>query len=208
MKRVLIIEDLPAAREWLAESVHLAFPTSQIDMAADCAGARDALDRQWPGMALIDLGLPDGDGTRLIAWIKSRHPATLCIVASTFADDTHIFPALRAGADGYFTKDQGRAELARLLTEIADGQPPLSPDVARRLMAYFQHEDQPEAPLSERETEVLRLIGKGYSSTEVGRLLGITRNTAAGYVKDIYRKLGISSRAEAALKAAEFGLLR
>lgn len=208
MKRVLIVEDLPFVRDWLAEGVRLAFADSRIESASDCASARERLDRSWPELALVDLGLPDGDGTRLIAWIKSRHPATLCVVASTFADDAHIFPALRAGADGYFTKDQGHAELARILAEIAAGHPPLSPGVAHRLIAYFQHEDQPEAPLSEREVEVLRLIGKGYSSTEVGRLLDITRNTAAGYVKNIYRKLGISSRAEAALKAAEFGLLR
>lgn len=208
MKRVLIVEDLPFARDWLTEGVRLAFPGSQIETAPDCAGARSRLERHWPELALVDLGLPDGDGTRLIAWIKSRHAATLCVVASTFADDGHIFPALRAGADGYFTKDQGQSELARILTEIAAGHPPLSPGVARRLMAYFQHEDRPELPLSEREIEVLRLIGKGFSSTEVGRLLDITRNTAAGYVKDIYRKLGINSRAEAALKAAEFGLLR
>ncbi len=208
MKRVLIIEDLPAARDWLVAGVQRAFPESRIETVGDCAGAKEALGRSWPDMALVDLGLPDGDGTRLIAWVKSKQADTLCIVASTFADDAHIFPALRAGADGYFTKDQGPDELARLLTEIAAGHPPLSPAVARRMMAYFQDDDPPEVPLSERETEVLRLIGKGYSSIETGRLLNITRHTAAGYVKDIYRKLGISSRAEAAIKAVEFGLLR
>lgn len=90
----------------------------------------------------------------------------------------------------------------------SEGHPPLSPGIARRLLDYFHQPDPLETPLTNRETEVLQLIGKGYATAEVAGLLEITRNTAAGYVKEIYRKLGINSRAEAALKAAEFGLLR
>lgn len=119
-----------------------------------------------------------------------------------------LFPALRAGADGYFTKDQGQTELIRILTEIGAGRPPLSPGIARRLLNFFHQTDPVATPLTRREAEVLQLIGKGYATGEVAKLLDITRNTAAGYIKEIYRKLGINSRAEAAIKAAEFGLLR
>lgn len=208
MKVGLIIEDLPAARTWLAAALEQAFPGMQIHFAADCSEVRKHLESSIPDLALVDLGLPDGDGTSLIAAIKARHPEALCIVASTFADDAHLFPALRAGADGYFTKDQGQTELVRILVDISAGKPPLSPGIARRLLNFFQDPEPPETPLTPRETEVLQLIGKGFSVAEVARLLGITKNTAAGYIKDIYRKLGINSRAEAALKAAEFGLLR
>ncbi len=208
LDRCLIIEDLPAARDWLSKAVTEAFPGIQVSEAEDCTTARQLLSKLLPDLALVDLGLPDGDGTALIAAIKAAKPDCLCIVASTFADDAHLFPALRAGADGYFTKDQGRAELVRTLSDIEQGYPPLSPAVAQRLLGFFHAPDPLETPLTARETEVLQLIGKGYSTAEVARLLTITRNTAAGYIKEIYRKLGINSRAEAALKAAEFGLLR
>lgn len=208
MKHALVIEDLPAARQWLAAALGQAFPDLAVDLAEDCASARRCLSNRLPDLALIDLGLPDGDGTALIAAIKAVKPDCLCIVASTFADDAHLFPALRAGADGYFTKDQGQAELVRTLSDIEQGQPPLSPGIARRLLDFFHQPDPLETPLTPRESEVLQLIGKGYATAEVATLLEITRNTAAGYIKEIYRKLGINSRAEAALKAAEFGLLR
>ncbi|AKS41633.1 response regulator [Wenzhouxiangella marina] len=208
MNKALIIEDLPAARAWLEAALNEAFPGISVACTESCSGAREWLAQDRPDLALVDLGLPDGDGTALIAAIKRAHPDALCVVASTFADDAHLFPALRAGADGYFTKDQGQDALVRVLREISQGKPPLSPGIARRLLSFFQDPEPPETPLSPRETEVLQLIGKGYSLNEVGRLLEITRHTAAGYVKDIYRKLGINSRAEAALKAAEFGLLR
>ncbi len=208
MKRCLIIEDLPAARQWLTKAVEQTFPNITVESAPDCAGARVLLSKHLPDLALVDLGLPDGDGSTLIAAIKAAQPNCLCIVASTFADDGHLFPALRAGADGYFTKDQGQAALVQTLSEIKQGHPPLSPSVARRLLDFFHQPEPVHTPLTNRETEVLQLIGKGYATAEVARLLTITRNTAAGYIKEIYRKLGINSRAEAALKAAEFGLLR
>lgn len=207
MKHCLIIEDLPATRDWLASAVACAFPDIAIEQAVDCREARQSLASRLPDLALVDLGLPDGDGASLIAAIKTANPSCLCIVASTFADDAHLFPALRAGADGYFTKDRKQAELIQALRDIEAGRPPLSPGIARRLLSHFQPDEPGETPLTERETSILQLIGKGYSTGEAGDLLGITRNTAAGYVKEVYRKLGINSRAEAALKAAEFGLL-
>lgn len=206
-RTALIIEDLPAARTWLKEAVSMAFPTIKIETAGSCKQARACLERALPDLALVDLGLPDGDGTGLIAAIKARSTDPLCLVTSTFADDDHLFPALRAGADGYFTKDQGQNELVRILHEISQGKPPLSPGIAKRLLEFFHTPEPSTSPLTPRQTDVLQLIGKGYSLPEVSEFLGITRNTTAGYVKDIYRKLGISSRAEAALKAAEFGLL-
>ncbi len=208
MKNCLIVEDLPDARQWLTRAVQQAFSGIAVETAQDCAEARDQLSIRLPDLALIDLGLPDGDGCTLIAAIKRAKPGCLCIVASTFADDQHIFPALRAGADGYFTKDQGQAALVQTLSDIEQGRPPLSPGIARRLLDFFHQPEPAHTPLTNRETEVLQLIGKGYATAEVARLLTITPNTAAGYIKEIYRKLGINSRAEAALKAAEFGLLR
>lgn len=204
--RALVVDDLASSRDWLSRALEQAFPGIAITLAASLAEARGQIE-QAPPLALIDLGLPDGSGIRLI---ESLHPlGTLCIVATIFDDDAHLFPALHAGAQGYVLKDQSTDTLAAMLTGIAAGQPPLSPSIARRLLRHFQPAlpgaSQPN--LTGRETDVLRLIAKGHTVVDVARLLGLSRHTAAGYVKDVYRKLSVSSRAEATLEATRRGLV-
>ena len=209
MKTGFILEDLPESQAWLRDALEQSFPGIAIDSAYSLAEAAHKLAAgPAPDIALIDLGLPDGSGITLIEQIQRRSPATLCIVASIYDDDGHIIPALRAGARGYLLKDQPVAGLVPALTGIAAGPPPLSPANARRMLAFFQ--PAPSAPgpdLTERETEVLRLISKGLTQAETARLLGISQHTVAGYVKELYRKLNVSSRAEAALIARDLGLV-
>lgn len=161
-----------------------------------------------PPLALIDLGLPDGSGVSLIERLRARGD-TLCIVATVFDDDAHLFPALRAGAQGYVLKDQSTQTLADMLHGIAAGQPPLSPSIERRLLRYFQPIPAPadEPNLRPRETDVLRLSAKGMTLAEVSEALGLSRHTVSGYLKDVYRKLSVSSRAEATLEATRRGLV-
>lgn len=206
--RALIVDDLPSSRDWLARATAQAFAGIDIVQAASLAQARSLADPP-PPLALIDLGLPDGSGVELIAELGPR--GTLCVVATVFDDDAHLFPALRAGAQGYVLKDQSTEALAAMLSGIAAGQPPLSPSIARRLLSHFVI--APAAPMEEdaaltaRETEVLRLVAKGLSSSEVAELLGLSRHTVAGYLKDIYRKLSVGSRAEATVEAMRRGLV-
>lgn len=211
MQTGFILEDLPESQVWLSEALTKSFPGIAIDSAFSVQEARDKLAvSAMPDIALIDLGLPDGSGVELIEFIQRRSPDTLCIVASIYHDDGHIFPALRAGAQGYLLKDQPVAAIVAALTGIAGGQPPLSPAIARRMLSFFQPGPAPATPtpaLTERETEVLRMISKGMTQAETGRLLGISQHTVAGYVKELYRKLNVSSRAEAALLARDMGLV-
>jgi DNA-binding NarL/FixJ family response regulator len=127
-----------------------------------------------------------------------------------FDDDAHLFPALRAGAQGYVLKDQSPEALAGMLRGIAAGQPPLSPSIARRLLRHFQPAPAPateEVLLTPRETEVLQLVAKGLSAQQVADALGLSRHTVTGYLKDVYRKLSVTTRAEATLEAARRGLI-
>ncbi len=206
--RALIVDDLPSSRDWLAQALHLAFPGIAIDSAANLADAARLIEPP-PPLALIDLGLPDGSGVQLIERLRGH---TLCIVATVFDDDAHLFPALRAGAEGYVLKDQNPDALADMLRGIAAGQPPLSPSIARRLLRHFapapqQAQAPAESDLTPRETDVLRLTAKGLTRQEVAQLLQLSAHTVAGYLKDIYRKLSIGSRAEATLEAARRGLV-
>ena len=203
--RALVVDDLASSREWLAKALALAFPGIVVDQAASLAEAGTVAP---PPLALIDLGLPDGSGTELVERLCAQ-AGTLCIIATVFDDDAHLFPALRAGAQGYVLKDQDVDSLAAMLQGIAAGQPPLSPSIARRLLRHFQPPAQAaeEPRLTPRETEVLRLTAKGMTLPEAAALLDISRHTVAGYLKEIYRKLRIGNRAEATREAARRGLI-
>lgn len=208
-QRALVVDDLPGSRDWLARALALAFPGIVVQQAASLAEGLACLAPP-PPLALIDLGLPDGSGLRLIEALRSLPGHCLCIVATVFDDDAHLFPALRAGAEGYVLKDQSPEHLAEMLRGIAAGQPPLSPSIARRLLRHFQPEPAPAQEteaLTARETDVLRLIAKGLTVAESAGVLDLSRHTVAGYLKAIYRKLSVNSRAEAALEATRRGLV-
>lgn len=209
MNTAFILEDIPESQAWLTAALTESFPNIAINTAMTIADALEKLPHlSKVDIALIDLGLPDGSGLKIIEWFNRHSPETLCVVASIFDDDKHIFPAIRAGAHGYLLKDQSTAAIVQALNGIVTGQPPLSPAIARKLLNHF-HAPQtaPHEILTEREKEVLSIIAKGMTMAETAKMLGITRNTIAGYIKDIYRKLNVSSRAEAALSAQRMGLI-
>lgn len=211
MKTAFILEDTPESQVWLSEVLRQSFPAIHIQSAYTIEQALALLPTlPTQDIALIDLSLPDGSGVSVIEWFNRHSLPTICVVASIFDDDNHIFPALRAGAHGYLLKDQPQAAIVQALNGIVTGQPPLSPAIARKLLRHF-HEPLPElhaqALLTEREKEVLSIIAKGMTMVETANMLGLKRNTIAGYVKEIYRKLNVSSRAEAAISAQKMGLI-
>ena len=206
MRTALIVEDQSDSQQWLQVVLAEAFPAIQSSVAGSLAQAAAILsDRQFD-LALIDLGLPDGNGSQLIGEIAQRSPQTLRIVATIFDDDEHLLPALRAGAQGYLLKQQGKAKLVALLQGIAEGQPPLSPAIARRILESF-HTSQSPHDLSARECEVLGLIARGYRNTEAAEQLNLSPHTVHSHIKTIYQKLNVSSRVEAAMEAKRRGII-
>ncbi|RDE09928.1 response regulator [Pelagibacterium lacus] len=208
MTRILIVEDLSETRRWLIEIVHASFPECEIHEAASMrAGIAQAAARDYD-VALIDLGLPDGSGLDVLRNLRLLRPQTVCVVTTVMGDDASIVGALSAGAQGYLLKEQPQDLLIRQLKQMAEGIPALSPSVARRIMEHFKRTGPaaPEDDLTGREREVLALIGRGLRNGEVAAALDISENTVAGHIKSIYRKLGISSRAEASWHAARLGL--
>lgn len=205
----LLVEDIKDAQDWLSRALQTSFPGIAITVADTLHEARHKLSLgPAPQLALIDLGLPDGSGIELIAELGRQAPATQCIVVSIYDDNRHLFPALRAGAQGYLLKDQPQKQIVELLQSITQDHPPLSPAIARKLLSFFQDAaPTPSDTLTRREAEVLSLIAKGVTQAEAARLLGISAHTVCGYVKEIYRKLNVSTRAEAALSAQKLGLI-
>jgi DNA-binding NarL/FixJ family response regulator len=202
----LVVEDHASSRQWLLETLEIAFPGITCHDAENVKSANDEIDQSTPDIALIDLNLPDGSGVDIIRRLRQSTDCQ-CIVTTIYDDDHHLFPALRAGASGYILKEHSKDAIADLLRGIVNGAPPLSPSVARRLLQHYEEPSSKEANLTPREREVLVLIAKGFHVKRVAQLLDITPNTCSGYVKIIYRKLDISSRAEATLEATRLGYI-
>lgn len=217
MKIALVLEDMPESQDMLREIAQAAFPGIRVRCVPDVASALSIINQFEFDLALIDLSLPDGNGTTVIEAMATRFPDSMIVVATIFDDDAHLFPALRAGAHGYLLKDQAPEQLVNQLRRISEGQPPLSPSVARRLLDHFREEQDAvstedavtvsDTLLTPREREVLLQLTRGISIADIGAVMGISRHTVSDHVKNIYRKLNITSRAEAALQAKHMGLV-
>jgi DNA-binding NarL/FixJ family response regulator len=217
MKNILLLEDLPEIRAWLRALVLRVFPDAHISESARVHDAIELVQAVKFDLALIDLGLPDGSGVDVVTKLRDVQPEAQSVVVTIHDDDEHLFPALQAGAYGYILKEQPRELITEQLQRISQGEPPLSPSIARRVIAHFTAKAKPQAAvasanamphvsLTDRESEVLLRVAKGYTLPEIGVQLGLSRHTIADYVKQIYRKLNVSSRAEAALEAQRMGL--
>lgn len=216
-KYALVLEDKPEVNAWLCSLVQQAFPALGTMAAHSLQAARALLgDNRDIQLALIDLGLPDGNGIELIRELHVTRPDISLIVTTIHGDDDNLFGAITAGAQGYLLKEQDENLFLLQLRQLEQGQPPLSPSIARRMMEYFRQQ-APLAPasigntednvhLTPRESDVLAGIGRGLRVSEVAQQLGLADSTVASYIKNIYFKLNISSRAEAALEAARRGL--
>lgn len=212
MENILLLEDLPEIRVWLRKLVLQVFPMAKIAESSRVQDALDLITAVKFDLALVDLGLPDGSGVSVVSKLRDVQPDAQSVVVTIHDDDEHLFPALQAGAFGYILKEQPRELITEQLQRISQGEPPLSPSIARRVMAHFAAKGRPQVTsmgnisLTDRESEVLLRVAKGYTLPEIGVQLGLSRHTIADYVKQIYRKLNVSSRAEAALEAQRLGL--
>lgn len=207
----LLIEDQPPTRDWMLAVLAMAFPGIRIETAATLKAANAWLDQNGSALWLVvvDLGLPDGSGVDIVRRIHTDHPDTLSVVATIYDDDAHLFEAIAAGARGYVLKDEEAELLVGYLRRIERGEPPLSPSIAHRMLRHFRAPAAPvddDAGLSPRETEVLTLLARGMTVAEAAARLGLQPQTVASYVKVIYQKLCVSSRAEATREAIRRGL--
>ena len=207
--QILILEDMPDTQAWLKGACLLAYPESHITVASSIAEASSYIANHDPTLALLDLELPDGKGNTFIPTLLGSHPDCLCIVVTIYADENHLLPSLNAGAKGYILKDQSRQRIAEMLKQAVAGELPLSPAIATMVLKHFSSTDEipEESPLTQRESDVLCLVASGASSPVVAAQLKISKYTVEDHLKQIYRKLNISSRAEAALAAKRLKLI-
>lgn len=218
----LIVEDNGPMRERLLRLLGELIGSDALLTTADSiAVAKAQLGEGAKGMAVIDIGLPDGSGIELIAWLHEHCPQVTAVVISAFGDEETVLAALRAGAIGYLLKERDDIELRLALQSIQRGGAPIDPFVARRILSLLKAPAPrlqavpgvwPNATqdhmLTERESEILQLVARGCSNREIARLTTLSRFTIEGYTKAIYRKLAVSSRTAAIFEAKNLGLLR
>jgi DNA-binding NarL/FixJ family response regulator len=169
---------------------------------------------------LVDLGLPDGSGIEVIRAAARQWPSCNIMVSTNFGDETHVMRSIEAGAAGYLLKDSSPSKMADEIRSLANGGSPISPIIARQVLARFRHQPAPAAHeepaahaddvtalLSQREKQVLDYITKGFTVHEIAGLMELSHFTVRTFVRRIYSKLKVSSKAEAIYEARTQGLL-
>lgn len=210
---VALVEDDAATRARLQAAVRQDRTLALLHVATNAADMIDWLREGRPDVLLVDLGLPDRPGLEVIHWCRRMSPLTEIMVVTLFGDEANMISAFEAGARGYLLKDGTEEDLARHVNELRAGGSPMSPLIARQLVARLS---QPAPPvpnaaaadlLSPREQELLALVARGFTYGECARLLGITHNTVQTHIKSIYGKLAVHSKTEAVYEARQMGLL-
>lgn len=205
---MLILEDNPQTLAWLVEIVAETFPSATIRSAETLKSGMIQIRSKTFDLVLVDLGLPDGSGITLIQELRTTSENTYIVVATIFDDDQHLINALRAGANGYLLKNEPKETLISHLKGIATSRAPMSNDALDKVINHFNRQTTDMVTLTAREEEVLQLVAKGYNVAQSAAMLGLSANTVKSYLKAVYSKLGISSRAEATAEAIKRQLIQ
>jgi DNA-binding NarL/FixJ family response regulator len=204
--RILIVDDHSVVRQGLRMFLGLDPELEVIGEAQDGAEALQRVRELQPDVVLMDLLMPIMDGITATTHIRRDHPDVEVLALTSVLEDASVVGAVRAGAIGYLLKDTQADELCRAIKAAAEGQVQLSPKAAARLMREVRAPESPEA-LTERETEVLRLLAQGQSNKEIAHTLSIGEKTVKTHVSNVLGKLSVQSRTQAALYAVRIGLV-
>ncbi len=207
--RVLVVDDHAMVRQGIATFIEL---QDDIELAGEAANGKEAIagvEQLHPDVVLMDLVMPEMDGVTATREIKARHPEVKVLALTSFVNDAQITPALQAGASGYLLKDLSAGELMKAIRAVQRGETPLAPAVAKKLVEGIAspREESPGLDrLTDREREVLALLGRGMSNKEIAAHLSISEKTVKFHVSSILNKLGLTDRTQAALFASKHGL--
>ena len=216
---VLVVEDEPLIQQRLARILaQLGYQPDMLCFASTLAAARQLAAQRHYALALVDLGLPDGNGTALIAALRAQDATMGILVISAWSTEEAILQALRAGATGYLLKERDDLEVMLSIRSVLRGGAPIDPFIARRVMIEFQQ--QPASPavapmaaaseddaLSPREIDILQQVANGLSHRETAERMHISRHTVEAHIRNIYRKLSVNSRLRAITEARARGLM-
>ena len=208
--RILITDDHAVVREGLRLLINTEPGMVVVGQAADGVEAVEMARSLQPDVILLDLMMPRKDGIAAIGEIKEENPKARILVLTSFAEDDKVFPAIKAGAQGYLLKDSSPQELLQAIRETYAGESSLHPAIARKLIREINRPttDLPpsQEPLTEREMEVLKYVAQGLSNQSIADKLVISERTVRTHVGNILTKLHLANRTQAALYALKKGL--
>ncbi len=211
MIRVCLIDDQTLVRQGIRSLLDLG-GVEVVAEAADGEAGLAAIRESRPDVVLLDLRMPKLDGLGVLRVLAEQADAPPVLILTTFDDDALVLEGLKAGARGYLLKDVTLEQLLTSVHTLAEGRSFVQPAVTDRLLKSLRTHggeaplEQPE-PLTERETEVLRLLAGGYSNKEIARALELSEGTVKNHVSSILSKMGLRDRTRAVLKALELGLI-
>ena len=202
--RVAVVEDDRSTREGLGTLIGGTAGYACVGLFASVEDGLRGLAGADPDVMLLDIQLPGRPGSEGVRLFRERHPRTQVVMLTAFDDDARIFESLCNGASGYILKKMPPARLLEAVREAHEGGAPMSPEIARKVVATFRVESPPPRPeqaLTPQEQRLLRILAEGATYREAGDRLGITANTVRNYIRSIYDKLQVHSKSEAVVKA-------
>ena len=211
MISVMLVDDQNLVRKGVRSLLELSAEIEVVAEAADGAEAIRMVPEVEPDVVLLDMRMPGLSGLDVLRELSGRDALPPTIILTTFDDDEVVLDGIQAGARGYLLKDVALADLVNAIKTVAEGGSIVKPAVTQRLLKGleklhndFSSLDRPD-PLTDRETEILRLMAGGYSNKEIANSLGVAEGTVKNHVSNILSKMGVRDRTRAVLKAFELG---
>jgi DNA-binding NarL/FixJ family response regulator len=202
--RVFLLDDHEVVRRGIRDLLESEDDLEVVGEAGTAEEAYGRIPATTPDVAVLDMRLPDGDGIDVCREIRSRHPEIACIMLTSFADDDAVYAAILAGAAGYLLKQVRGNDLIEAIRKVAAGESLLDPAVTTRVLERLRHkdDDDPLAALTDQERTILELIAEGLTNRQIGERMFLAEKTVKNYVSNMFSKLGMSRRTEAAAYAA------
>jgi DNA-binding NarL/FixJ family response regulator len=202
--RVFLLDDHEIVRRGLRELLEAESDLVVVGEAGTAEEAYGRIPATSPDVAVLDVRLPDGDGIEVCREIRSKHPEIACIMLTSFSDDDAVYASIMAGAAGYLLKQVRGSDLVDGVRRVAAGESLLDPQVTTRVLDRLRHRegDDELASLTDQERRILGLIAEGLTNRQIGERLFLAEKTVKNYVSNMFAKLGMHRRTEAAAYAA------
>jgi DNA-binding NarL/FixJ family response regulator len=202
--RVFLLDDHEIVRRGLRELIEAEDDLVVVGEAGTAEEAYGRIPATSPHVAVLDVRLPDGDGIEVCREVRSKHPEISCIMLTSFSDDDAVYAAIMAGASGYVLKQVRGSDLIDGIRRVAAGESLLDPSVTTRVLERLRRQDDDEdiARLTDQERKILELISEGLTNRQIGERMFLAEKTVKNYVSNMFAKLGMSRRTEAAAYAA------
>ncbi|MBC8496279.1 MAG: response regulator transcription factor [Anaerolineales bacterium] len=212
MVKVLICDDQVIVCEGLQTILNASPKIEVVGTAHDGSEALALIPGAHPDVVLMDLKMPVMNGIIATRKIRQKYPDIRVLVLTTYDDDEWLFDAVRSGASGYLLKDTPPEDLIEAILGTAAGKTYVDPNIAGKLLSSYSQKAPAQAlptnfQLSERETDILELLAKGLSNADIAQQLYLTEGTVRNYTSEIFKKLGVSDRTQAAVLALRYGLV-